>query len=91
VDAGDESASGKQEWGIDMKIKRRLNIVLVGFALLVIDQLTKLAVRSQVQPNSSVPVISNLFTLTFVQNTGAIFGSLRRSEEHTSELQSRCS
>jgi signal peptidase II len=60
-----------------MKKTRKLNFVLLAVVLLVIDQLTKLAIRAMVPPNSSVPVFGNIFTLTFVQNTGAVFGSLK--------------
>jgi signal peptidase II len=60
-----------------MKKTRKPNFVLIAFVLLVIDQLTKLAIRAMVPPNGSVPVFGNIFTLTFVQNTGAVFGSLK--------------
>jgi len=60
-----------------MKNTNKLRFVLMAFGLLVIDQLTKLAIRTQVALNSSVPVVGNIFSITFIRNTGAVFGSLK--------------
>ena len=44
---------------------------------LVIDQLTKIVLTWTVQPGHSVPVVSPILQLTYVQNTGAAFGLLK--------------
>jgi len=49
------------------------------FAALVlgVDQATKAWVRSVFVPGDSVPVIADVFHLTYVRNTGAAFGILQ--------------
>ncbi len=44
--------------------------------VLIVDQLTKAAVRASLQPNQSFSVVPGLFELARVQNTGAAFGLL---------------
>lgn len=51
-------------------------ILLITVLLIVIDQLTKLAVVSTMSLNQSVPVIPNVFHITYVHNFGAAFGIL---------------
>ncbi len=45
-------------------------------AILALDQLVKYAVRSSLEVSESVPVIQNVFHITYVQNTGAAFSML---------------
>lgn len=47
--------------------------------ILVSDQLTKMIVDSTMPLNHSIPVIEDLFNLTYVRNTGAAFGILSGS------------
>jgi signal peptidase II len=47
--------------------------------ILVTDQLTKFIVDQTMPLNHSIPVIDNLFNLTYIRNTGAAFGILARS------------
>jgi signal peptidase II len=49
---------------------------MITVLLIVIDQLTKLAVVSTMSLNQSVPVIPNVFHITYVHNFGAAFGIL---------------
>ena len=52
------------------------NILVLSAALVVVllDQLTKFLVRQNFQLGQSVPVIKNVFHLTYVTNTGSAFG-----------------
>lgn len=52
-----------------MKKIRYLLIVLI----LLTDQLVKYAVRASMYVGESIPVIPNVFHITYVQNTGAAF------------------
>jgi signal peptidase II len=47
--------------------------------ILVTDQLTKFIVDQTMPLNHSIPVIDNLFNLTYIRNTGAAFGILAGS------------
>ena len=44
--------------------------------IIVLDQLSKLAVRSSMSPGDSVSVIGNFFRITYFRNEGAAFSSL---------------
>jgi len=52
------------------------NTVVFSAALFVVilDQLTKLLVRQNFQLGQSVPIIKNIFHLTYITNTGSAFG-----------------
>jgi len=58
-----------------MKNSKRL--LIIGIALFVLDQLSKYIVRIKMQPSQSVPIINGIFHITFVQNTGALFGMFK--------------
>jgi signal peptidase II len=47
--------------------------------ILIADQLTKLIVDRTMPLHHSIPVIDNLFSLTYIRNTGAAFGFLAGS------------
>jgi signal peptidase II len=47
--------------------------------ILIADQLTKFIVDQTLPRNQSIPVIDNLFSLTYIRNTGAAFGILAGS------------
>ena len=49
---------------------------VIAVAVLVADQLTKLAVRTQVALHDTIEVIPGLLNLVHVRNTGAAFGFL---------------
>jgi signal peptidase II len=51
-------------------------LLFVLFCTLLIDQASKAAVILLMQPGESVPVISDFARLTFVRNTGTVFGLL---------------
>ncbi len=60
-----------------MKLKKSLLITIIAFSVLALDQLTKLLVAGNMQLGGSVPLIKNVFHLTYIQNTGAAFGVLK--------------
>lgn len=47
-----------------------------GIVLVLLDQLTKLAVVRHIQPGESLPLLGNVVYLTLVRNPGAAFGLL---------------
>ncbi len=53
----------------------KTKLVLVWLAIiLIVDQLTKFIVDRTMPLHHSIPVIDNLFSLTYIRNTGAAFG-----------------
>lgn len=54
------------------------NVALIGFSTLVVllDQATKFWVQSHMAYGESVPVIMNVFHITYILNPGAAFGIL---------------
>ncbi|MFV0504016.1 MAG: signal peptidase II [Lachnospirales bacterium] len=49
------------------------------FFLVVIDQITKYLALNYLQPISTIPLINNIFSLTYVENRGAAFGIFQGS------------
>lgn len=47
---------------------------LLVIVIYIIDQTSKLIVRNNISVGESIPILRNLFHLTFVRNTGAAFG-----------------
>ena len=56
-------------------ITRRV-MVTISVAILVLDQLTKLLVRTQIALNDSIEIVPGFLNLVHVRNTGAAFGFL---------------
>lgn len=50
--------------------------VCLAILLVIVDQVTKQLVRSTMVPGESIPLVPNIFHLTYVQNPGAAFGIL---------------
>ena len=63
-----------------MPPKLRLVLVIVA-AIVVSDQATKAIIDRNMALGQSIPVIENLFSITYVRNTGAAFGILAQSGE----------
>ena len=61
-----------------MTAKSKLILSLMAFITLL-DQLSKWIVDRTMPLNHSIPVIENLFSLTYIRNTGAAFGILAGS------------
>ena len=49
-------------------------IFSVAFIIILLDQFTKFLIRKNFQLNESLPIIKNIFHLTYVTNTGSAFG-----------------
>ena len=49
----------------------------ISFFILVLDLFTKHIVQKNMVPHKSIPVIKNVFHITYVQNTGAAFSILK--------------
>lgn len=49
-------------------------LILLGMLLVVIDQIIKVAVKMEMIPGVSVPVLGRWFQLVFVENAGMAFG-----------------
>ena len=63
---------------MNTKSRRILNWLIF---IVLLDQGTKVLVDSTLLLNQSIPVIKNLFDLTYIRNTGAAFGILAGSDE----------
>ena len=61
-----------------MNAKGKIIFTLLVFIILL-DQLSKFIVDRTMPLNYSIPVIENLFSLTYIRNTGAAFGILAGS------------
>ena len=49
--------------------------IAIGLFLIIIDQITKFLVVKNIPLYTEIPVIKNLFSLTYIKNTGAAWGS----------------
>ena len=58
---------------------RKKNIFILSPALIIIflDQLTKFLIRKNFKLNESIPLIKNIFHLTYVNNTGSAFSAFQ--------------
>lgn len=54
-------------------MKNKKNIYLIGFIVLLIDQLVKLIIKNALSLNQEVIVIKNFFSIHYLQNEGAAF------------------
>lgn len=54
--------------------KKYLIILSTAFFVVLLDQFTKFLIRKNFQLNESIPIIKNIFHLTYVTNTGSAFG-----------------
>jgi signal peptidase II len=62
-----------------LRTKDKIVFSLLAFIILL-DQLSKFIVDRTMPLNHSIPVIENLFSLTYIRNTGAAFGILAGSD-----------
>jgi signal peptidase II len=54
-----------------------LQLLFIALAVFVLDQMSKIYIIKTMELGNSMPVIENLFHITYVQNPGAAFGILR--------------
>ncbi len=52
---------------------------LLGVTVIVVDQITKLWIMQSMRLHESIPIVPNLFSLTYIRNPGAAFGLLAGS------------
>lgn len=52
-------------------------LAIIASLIVITDQLTKYFIISNMHPNDTIPVIENIFHITFVRNHGAAFGILQ--------------
>ncbi|MDI3534334.1 MAG: signal peptidase [Thermosediminibacterales bacterium] len=55
----------------------KLEFFFVIVFLVLIDQISKSYIQKLMSPNESIPIIKNLFHITYVKNYGAAFGVLK--------------
>jgi signal peptidase II len=60
-----------------MKNKKLQVVFLSALFVILLDQLSKLAVTRHLKLNESIPVIDNIFHITYITNTGSVFGILK--------------
>jgi signal peptidase II len=66
--------------GIGLGHKRHLGLMLlIVSAVIALDQLTKWLVTSTMKLHESIPIIPDLFSITYIRNSGAAFGILAGS------------
>jgi signal peptidase II len=53
-----------------------MHFFLIALTVLAADQISKFFIVQLMQPNQSIPVIENIFHITYVRNFGAAFGIL---------------
>ena len=53
--------------------KKNVFVFSVAFFIVVLDQIAKFFVRQNFKLNDSIPIIKNIFHLTYVTNTGSAF------------------
>ncbi|HKT34153.1 MAG TPA: signal peptidase II [Nitrospira sp.] len=58
---------------------RYLLLTTIAVIVIVLDQATKYWIMQSMRLHESIPVISNLFSLTYIRNPGAAFGLLASS------------
>ena len=54
-----------------------ITIFSTALIITLIDQITKFLVKTNFQLNQTLPIINNIFHLTYINNTGAGFGILK--------------
>ncbi len=61
-------------------MKTREKIYSIAAITIMIDQVIKLLIRTKMELNSSIPIIPNIFNLTYVENKGAAFSILQNTQ-----------
>jgi len=71
---------GSQSRSVGLSAKWKLVIAWL-ISIIVLDQLSKMAVDRTMALHGSIPIIDGFFNLTYVRNTGAAFGMFSRSHQ----------
>ena len=62
-----------------LRSRRFGRLAAIVFTVVILDQLTKWQVTSAMRLHESIPIIPDLFSLTYIRNSGAAFGILAGS------------
>ena len=54
--------------------KKNIFVLSAALIIVLLDQLTKFLTKQNFQLNESIPIINNIFHLTYITNTGSAFG-----------------
>jgi signal peptidase II len=54
-------------------------LALIGLTVIVLDQATKYSIMQSMRLHESIPIVPNLFSITYIRNPGAAFGLLAGS------------
>ena len=57
-----------------------LTVFSIALIIIFIDQLTKFLIKTNFQPIQSLPLVNNIFHLTYIRNYGAGFGILQHQK-----------
>ena len=58
-------------------MKDSQKLLAIGVALFALDQFSKWVIRNSMDVTQSIPIINKIFHITYIQNTGAVFGMLK--------------
>ncbi len=61
--------------------KKYLYLILITAIVVILDQITKMYININFRLGESVPVIQDIFHITYVRNTGAAFGLFSNASE----------
>ncbi len=61
-------------------MKTREKIYSIAAISIMIDQIVKIIIRTKIKLNTSIPLIPNIFNLTYVENKGAAFSILQNTQ-----------
>ena len=53
---------------------KKIFILSTAFIIVILDQFSKFLIKKNFQINESIPIIKNIFNLTYITNTGSAFG-----------------
>ncbi|MBI5206652.1 MAG: signal peptidase II, partial [Candidatus Firestonebacteria bacterium] len=51
--------------------------IIIAAIVVAIDQFTKYYIKTNMFPGESIPVINNIFHITFIKNSGGAFGIMQ--------------
>ncbi|MBI2659343.1 signal peptidase II [Candidatus Woesearchaeota archaeon] len=54
--------------------KKNVFVFSIALLIVILDQLAKFLIKQSFQLNQSIPIIKNVFHLTYITNTGSAFG-----------------
>ena len=60
--------------------RKYLTIFSTALIIIIIDQVAKFLIKTNFQLNQTLPIISNIFHLTYIHNFGAGFGILQHQK-----------